>query len=181
MAKIGDSKQEGGIITTVTNIDSETGQITWDVDYAPDYKKLFKELTEMLATAKEVAQATNEPFFKDHYNDIRKLRNQLRTYLRNNKTAEYERIKGMNEMSGTGGGAAFNVGTGAQYATPKTFKKKNVKEANPGSSLGLGPKATDKGVKDNYYVKGFKYKLVDPEKLAKQSKAIDTKYLWGKK
>ena len=181
MAKIGDSKQEGGIITTVTNIDSETGQITWDVDYAPDYKKLFKELTEMLATAKEVAQATNEPFFKDHYNDIRKLRNQLRTYLRNNKTAEYERIKAMNEMSGTGGGTAFNVGTGAQYSTPKAFKKKNVKEANPGSSLGLGPKATDKGVKDNYYVKGFKYKLVDPEKLAKQSKAIDTKYLWGKK
>ena len=181
MAKIGDSKQEGGIITTVTNIDPETGQITWDVDYAPDYKKLFKEVTEMLATAKEVAQATDEKFFKDYYNDVRKLRNQLRTYLRNNKAEEYERIKAMNEMSGTGGGAAFNVGTGTQYATPKAFKKKNVKEANPGSSLGLGPKATDKGVKDNYYVKGFKYKLVDPEKLAKQSKAIDTKYLWGKK
>ena len=181
MAKIGDTKVKNGIETTVTNIDPETGQITWSVDYAPDYKKLFKEITRLMTTAKEVADATGEPFFMDHYNDIRKRRNELRTYLRNNKAEEYERIKSMNEMSGTGGGAAFNVGTGVQYATPKAFKKKNIKESNPGSSLGLGPKATDKGVKDNYYVKGFKYKLVDPEKLQKKSKAIDTKYLWGKK
>ena len=181
MRKVGDIKVDGGIITTVTDINPETGQISWDVDYTADYKRLFKEITQLMNTAKEVADATGEAFFMDHYNDIRKRRNELRTYLRNNKKAEYERIKAMNEMSGTGGGAAFNVGTGAQYATPKAFKKKNVKEANPGSSLGLGPKATDKGVKDNYYVKGFKYKLVNPEKLAKQSKAIDTKYLWGKK
>ena len=181
MRKVGDKEKSGGIVTTVTNIDQETGQITWDVDYDADYLKLFKEITEMLETAKQVAQVTDEQFFKDYYEEIRKRRNQLRTYLRNNKAEEYERIKSMNEMSGTGGGAAFNVGTGAQYATPKAFKKKNVKESNPGSSLGLGPKATDKGVKDNYYVKGFKYKLVDPEKLQKKSKAIDTKYLWGKK
>jgi len=182
MAKIGDTEVKGGIKTTVTNIDPETGQITWDVDYTANYKKLFKDITDLMNTAKEVADATGEPFFKDHYNDIRKRRNELRTYLRNNKAEEYARIKGMNEMSGTGGGgASFNTGTGAQYATPKAFKKKNVDESNPGSSLGLGPKASEKGVKDNYYVKGFKYKLVNPEKLQKNSKAIDTKYLWGKK
>ena len=181
MAEIGDTEVKGGIQTTVTNIDPETGQITWDVEYSADYQKLFKDITDLMKTAKEVADITGEAFFKDHYLDIRKRRNELRTYLRNNKAKEYARIKGLDEMSGTGGGAAFNVGTGAQYATPKAFKKKNVDESNPGSSLGLGPKATDKGVKDNYYVKGFKYKLVNPEKLAKQSKAIDTKYLWGKK
>jgi hypothetical protein len=46
--------------------------------------------------------------------------------------------------------------------------------------LGKGPKAGPKGVTNNYYTKNFKYKLVDPVKLAAQSKAIDTKYLWGK-
>lgn len=30
----------------------------------------------------------------------------------------------LSEMSGTGGGASFNAGTGEQYATPKAFKKK---------------------------------------------------------
>lgn len=164
MAKVGDSKQEGGIITTVTNIDPETGQITWDVDYAPDYLKLFKEVTEMLATAKEVAQATDEKFFKDHYNDIRKLRNQLRTYLRNNKTAEYERIKGMDEGMTTGGTAHFTPGTGAQYATPTAFN----------------PNKKADGTAHNYYYK-LGFKPVNKKALRKKAKGIEVKQLFEKK
>ena len=157
MAKIGDTQVSGGIQTTVTNIDPETGQITWDVDYTPDYKKLFKEITRLMTTAKEVADATGEPFFMDHYNDIRKSRNELRTYLRNNKKEEYERIKAMNEMSATGGSANFSshTGTGAQYATPKAFGKKP----------------------ENYYYKlGFK-----PVPKPHSTKGVEVKYLWGKK
>ena len=37
-------------------------------------------------------------------------------------------------------------------------------EKNPGATLGLGPKAGPDGVKDNYYVKAFKYKLVPKKK-----------------
>jgi len=179
MAKIGDTQVSGGIQTTVTNIDPETGQITWDVDYTADYKRLFKEITQLMNTAKEVADATGEAFFMDHYNDIRKRRNELRTYLRNNKEAEYERIKGMNEMSGAGGAASFAVGAGAQYATPFAFKKtkKKVDEANPGASLGKGPKATEKGVQDNYYYK-LGWKPVAPPH---STKGVEVKYLWEKK
>ena len=85
------------------------------------------------------------------------------------------------EMSTTGGGAGsatFSAGTGMQYATPYAFKKKKkkVKEdasksANtnkqgqqPGENLGPGPKATEDGVKDNAYVKQFKFKLVPKNK-----------------
>jgi len=178
MAKIGDTQISGGIQTTVTNIDPETGQITWDVDYTADYKRLFKEITQLMNTAKEVADATGEAFFMDHYNDIRKRRNELRTYLRNNKKAEYERIKGMNEMSGAGGAASFTAGAGPQYATPFAFKKKKkVDESNPGASLGKGPKATEKGVQDNYYYK-LGWKPVAPPH---STKGVEVKYLWGKK
>ena len=178
MAKIGDTQVSGGIQTTVTNIDPETGQITWDVDYTADYKRLFKEITQLMNTAKEVADATGEAFFMDHYNDIRKRRNELRTYLRNNKKAEYERIKGMNEMSGASGAASFTAGAGPQYATPFAFKKKKkVDESNPGASLGKGPKATDKGVQDNYYYK-LGWKPVAPPH---STKGVEVKYLWGKK
>ena len=39
------------------------------------------------------------------------------------------KIKGLNkEMSTTGTGASFTPGTGAQYATPKAFKKKRKKD-----------------------------------------------------
>ena len=45
--------------------------------------------------------------------------------------------------------------------TQAGFKKvKNVTEG-PGASLGPGPKAGPEGVKDNVYVKKFKYKLVN--------------------
>ena len=161
MAKVGDKKKEGGIVTTITNIDPETGQITWDVDYDADYLKLFKEITEMLETAKQVAQVTNEPFFKDYYEDIHKRRNALRTYLRNNKTEEYARIKSMNETSTTGGTASFTPGTGAQYATPFAFNKN--KKA--------------KGTASNYYYK-LGFKPVDKKKLRKQAKGIEVKQLF---
>ena len=48
MAKIGDTQEGGGVITTITNIDPQTGQITWDVDYTTDYKRLFKEITQLM-------------------------------------------------------------------------------------------------------------------------------------
>jgi hypothetical protein len=72
-------------------------------------------------------------------------------------------------MSTTGGGAgaaSFTAGTGMQYATPYAFKLKKKKkvEENIGATLGPGPKASNDGVKDNAYVKQFKYSLV-PKKI----------------
>jgi hypothetical protein len=92
----------------------------------------------------------------------------------------------MFEMTGVGGGvgaAGYQTGQGSQLGANKAFKKmgpQELPEASPGASLGKGPKAGPKGVTNNYYTKNFKYKLVNPVKLAAQSKAIDTKYLWGK-
>ena len=40
----------------------------------------------------------------------------------------------------------------------------NENNKNPGATLGPGPKASEEGVKDNYYVKKFKYKLVPKDK-----------------
>ena len=164
MAKIGDTKEGGGIITTITNIDPETGQISWDVDYTADYQKLFKDITDLMKTAKEVADATGEPFFKDHYLDIRKRRNELRTYLRNNKAKEYARIKGLDEDSAAGGGNSFSAqaGAGAQYATPKAFSKKKKGKYSDGCVM----------------VKNFGYKLVPKPH---STPGVEVKYLWGKK
>jgi len=72
--------------------------------------------------------------------------------------------KKLAEMSATGtGGASFSPGEGMNYATPKAFKKTKIKEG-PGATLGMGPSAGAEGVKDNAYVKQFKYKLV-PKKI----------------
>jgi len=83
--------------------------------------------------------------------------------------------KKLAEMSATGmGGASFSPGEGMNYATPKSFKKTKIKEG-PGATLGPGPKAGEEGVKDNYYIKAFKYKLVPKNP---KPKSFDIKKLW---
>ena len=83
--------------------------------------------------------------------------------------------KRLKEMSATGGGASFSAGQGMNYATPKAFKKtKNIKEG-PGATLGMGPSAGPEGVKDNAYVKQFKYTLV-PKKI--KGSGLEVKQLW---
>ena len=161
-----------------------------DVVYVPDFEILLKDLNRALDTLRTIAtdpEIISDPKFGEIYNQFRLLRNTLRTHMRKNYPTEYQKIKGMFEMTGTGGGAgagSFSPGSGGQYATPFAFrlapKMKKLGEANPGASLGKGPKAGATGVKNNYYSKAFGFKPVNSKKLAAQSKAIDTKYLWGK-
>ena len=161
-----------------------------DVIYVPDFEILLKDINRALDTLRTIAtdpEVIKDPKFGEIYNQFRILRNTLRTHMRKNYPTEYQKIKGMFEMSGVGGGAgagSFSPGAGAQYATPFAFKlapkMKKLGEANPGASLGKGPKAGATGVKNNMYTKNFGWKPVNSKKLAAQSKAVDTKYLWGK-
>jgi hypothetical protein len=175
--KVGDVDVAGGVKSTVTDIDPETGGITWDVDYIPNVGELVKDINGLTKTAKEVAvKVKNDPKFRNIYDDTKLLRNKIRTHVRNNYPEEYRKAVGvseadLDEMSTTGGGAgaaSFTGGTGMQYATPYAFKKtkkqKLPESNNPGRDLGPGPKASEDGVKDNTYVKQFGYKLV-PKKI----------------
>jgi len=165
MAKIGDVSKTKGTKTTVTDIDPETGKITWSVEYTANFGELFKEVSQLLDDAKEVAQkAKDEPFFKDYFNDVKALRNRLRTYLRTEHPDEYAKIKGIDEASVTGGSASFTPGEGAQYATPHAFNKD--KKA--------------KGTNAKYYYK-LGFKPVDMDKVRKQSKGTDYIDLFKKK
>ena len=90
----------------------------------------------------------------------------------------------LKEMTSTGGGtagAASSAGVGLNFAVPLGYKKVKTENKTPygTGNLGPGPKATEHGVKDNYYVKAFGFKPVDRKKQAKASKAIDYKDLWG--
>ncbi len=175
--EVGDVDIAGGVKSTVTDIDSETGAITWDVDYIPNVGELVKDVNELTKTAKEVTiKVKNDPKFRNIYDDAKLLRNKIRTHVRNNYPEEYRKAVGvsesdLDEMSTTGGGAgaaSFTGGTGMQYATPYAFKKTKKQELpeskNPGTDLGPGPKASEDGVKDNAYVKQFGYKIV-PKKI----------------
>ena len=238
----------------VTNINPETGTISWKVTQLPGFDKLYDEMDGLVDVAKRVYTKTkNDKKFREFYESARKLRNAIRTHLRNEYPDEYKRITRVseavepgdtnlanatklkynnaigtsadfadaildiwNELSGKENDAIVNTnalkqakallvkqssqeevdemstsgGAGA-YLTPYAFrlkgKKPNIKaykelgyeevkeNQNPGATLGPGPKAGPDGVTDNYYVKGFKYKLV-PKKI--KNSGIITKKLF---
>jgi hypothetical protein len=89
-----------------------------------------------------------------------------------NKIKEIIRKK-LKEMNATQvGGATAIPGNGIGYTPKKAFKKVNE---GPGATLGMGPSAGSEGVKDNAYVKQFKYKLV-PKKI--KGSGLEVKQLW---
>lgn len=146
--KIGDSQSEDGVKSTIVDIDKETGRISWDIDYLPNFDKLFDGATDLVNTAKGVyTKAKTDDKLRLIYDEARVLRNKIRTHIRNEYPEEYRRMTmkmtegELDEMSTTGGGAgaaSFTPGTGGQYATPFAFRKK-------------GQKADDKAYKELGY------------------------------
>ena len=177
--KIGDItySKDGNIKYTVNSIDPESGQVGWNVVELPSFEKLNETADELVATAKKVYTKTkDDEKFKEIYEDARLIRNKIRRHLRNEYPDEYKRMTmegEVEEMSTSGGAGA--------YLTPYAFRKKGAKaddeaytelgytlakegKLGDGSDLGPGPKASEDGVKDNAYVKQFKYKLVPKDK-----------------
>lgn len=173
----------GGFETSQSNVDPETGAITWDVSYKADYAKiykLFKDLHKEYKTFLKFKEVNKDPAFKQVYNAFNTVWNAFRTHVRKEYPDQYRKLQSLDEnklkeivfnklkeMSATGAGAGagtFTPGEGANYATPKAFN----------------PNKKAKGAQHIYYYK-LGWKPVNAEKLHKQAKGIDHKDLWKKK
>ena len=178
-----DKPNTGGFKTTQTDVDPETGTISWDVTYKPNFGliyKAFKELNKEFKKFLEFKETASDIEFKKVYNGFNYVWNAFRTHVRKNYPGEYKQLKSLDEarlkelvnkyleeMSATGAGAgagSFTPGTGANYATPFAFN----------------PNKKAKGAQNIYYYK-LGWKPVDAEKLHKASKTLDHKDLWKKK
>jgi hypothetical protein len=73
---------------------------------------------------------------------------------------KYKLSDKLKEISTSGGAGGYLT----KYAFAKKVKAPKELEENIGATLGPGPKAGPEGVKDNYYVKKFQYKLVPKNK-----------------
>jgi hypothetical protein len=185
--EVGDVKLSSLSRDTVTDIDPNTGTISWDVDYIPNLDKLLDDSAELVQTAKGVyTKEKNDSKFADIYQQSKSLRNVIRTHVRNNYPEEYRQSVGVNEEeideTSTSGGAG-------SYLTPYAFRlpgsKANDKayteigyepvKEDIGADLGPGPKASNDGVKGNAYVKQFAYKLI-PKKI--KNSGLEVKQLF---
>lgn len=73
-----------------------------------------------------------------------------------------------------------HTGPSPRKSTYGAYTQAGYKKVNegPGATMGPGPKAGEEGVKDNVYVKKFKYTLVNQKALNKKAKGIEVKALW---
>ncbi len=164
-AKIGDISysKDGKTKFVVNSIDPETGQIGWKVIDQPAFDKLNNDVDELVSTAKGVyAKTKDDEKFREFYEEARLLRNKIRQHLRKEYPEEYKRMTmkegEVEEMSTSGAAGAYNT----KYAFKLPKKQKTLEGV--GATLGPGPKASEEGVKDNAYVKQFKYQLVPKDK-----------------
>jgi hypothetical protein len=224
-AKIGDVtySKDGETRFTVDAVDPESGQVSWKVANLPNFDKLFDEITDATVTAKGVyTKVKDDEKFRDFYEELKSIRNNIRTHLRKEYPEDYKRMtmnesdinapissvnlaKANNQINNPSGLADYildvidqikdkeqesifnngNIknainfltkakgvdeistsGAAGPIQTPYAFKLKKKKKVDEGvgATLGPGPAAGEDGVKDNAYVKQFKYKLVPKNK-----------------
>lgn len=130
--EVGDTEIRGGKKSTVTDIDPETGAISWDVVDAADFSSTYKTLQQardFLDTLEKTGISKDDTAIDQFAEEIANLFNSFRTHVRKNYPEEYERVSRLKEEEGIG------------YLTPRAFNKN--KKA--------------KGAADIYYYKlGFK-------------------------
>ena len=189
--EVGDVEYNRGTKSTVTDIDPETGRITWDIEQTPDFTSVFKNLKttkEFMDSLIKTKDVRSDSTMLKLQQELTKTFNELRTHVRKNYPEEYAKIKMLFEDNTISSNSGFvSGGEGENHNGPSPRKStygaytqagfKKVEEG-PGATFGPGPSAGPEGVKDNIYVKDFKYKLVDKKKLNKAAKGIIVKPLW---
>jgi hypothetical protein len=71
-AKVGSTQKIDGVTTTLTNINPETGKLTWDVKYEVEPEQLYNKLDDLVDFLKEVPKDSEMGKIKDI---IKQLRN----------------------------------------------------------------------------------------------------------
>jgi hypothetical protein len=163
----GDVNVSKGVKSTVTDIDPETGTISWDIEYIPAFDSVFKEFDDLRKIMAQLDVKVSDPIIDDIARNIKNEFNRYRTYIRKNHPEIYKKFTTNEEIdeistSGGAGGYLTKYAFAKKSKSPKGLKKLGFKsiEENEGATLGPGPKAGPDGIKDNYCVKKFKYTLV---------------------
>ena len=189
--EVGDTDVQNGRKSTVTSIDPESGAITWDISTVPEMDTTFKKFAQLRDYLKKLADdKKDDPKFRDISKRVMDSFNDFRTHLRKNYPDEYRNFKSvaedlsksLNEENTIASNSGFiSGGEGENHTGPSPRKStygaytqagfKKVEEG-PGATFGPGPSAGPEGVKNNTYVKNFKYKLVDKAGAEKAAKGL---------
>jgi hypothetical protein len=126
-AKIGDISSKKGVKTTVTNIEPDTGAITWKVEDTPDFESVFnvfKKTKDFLTTLSKNPTTSSDPVIQSTQKQITSLFNKFRTHFRKTYPEEYSKFTNiMAEISSIGSNSGFvSGGEGENHTGPSPRK-----------------------------------------------------------
>ena len=100
--EVGDTEIRGGKKSTVTDIDPETGAISWDIADTADFSSTYKALQkakDFLDTLEKEGKAKDDTTIDKFSEQIADLFNEFRTHVRKEYPKEYERVSRLKETA----------------------------------------------------------------------------------
>ena len=89
---VGDTETEKGTKYTVTDIDPETGRISWDVEYVPAFDSVYKEFDDLRKVIAKLDKKTDDQVVDDIAAKIKSEFNRYRTHIRKNYPEAYKKF-----------------------------------------------------------------------------------------
>lgn len=171
------------------SINKETGSIDHQVIKLASFGDSLKELSQALdslVNLSKTAEGRSDSTISELSDQLRNVFNKFRTHIRKDYPDQYASIKNLlDEISSissnsgfvSGGEGENHTGPSPRKSTYGAYTQAGFKKVNegPGATFGPGPSAGPEGVKNNIYVKDFKYKLVNQKELNKKAKGIEVK------
>ena len=91
-AEVGDVKTSKGVEYTVTDVDPNTGKISWDIKYVPAFDSVYKEFDDLRKVIAQLDQKTDDQVVDDIAARIKTEFNRYRTHIRKNYPEEYKKF-----------------------------------------------------------------------------------------
>ena len=98
--EVGDTDIRKGVKTTVSDVDPETGAITYDVENVADFSSTYNALQQarqFLDTLEKTGKAKDDPAIDQFAEEIAGLFNAFRSHVRKNYPEEYKRVLRLKE------------------------------------------------------------------------------------
>ena len=194
--EIGDVEVRDGSKSTVTDINPESGAITWSITPVPAFDTTFKKFAQLRDYIKKLSvDKSDDPKFREISKKVSNDFNEFRSHLRTNYPTEYESFKSVaedlaktlneestitsNSFFTSGGEGENHTGPSPRKSTYGAYTQAGYKKVaeGPGATFGPGPSAGPEGVNNNMYVKKFKYKIVGKAGAEKAAKGLPAESL----
>ena len=98
--EVGDTDIRKGVKTTVSDVDPETGAVTYDVENVADFSSTYKELEQakkFLRDLEQTGKAKDDTTLDKLADELSSIFNKFRTHIRKNYPEEYERVLRLKE------------------------------------------------------------------------------------